>query len=106
MRGVTLILTVANGLPARRSLHFHPSCSTLVGHQEAGLCPVLPRRADGFPDSGFAASLPRLILGVHGCGVVPPETGERTLEYLVSDWLVCGRQAESGGEMSPAGHEA
>lgn len=57
-------------------LHVRPSCSPLVGHQEAGLCPLLPRRADGLPHCGAAAPLPRLLLGVHGRGVLPPQTGE------------------------------
>lgn len=59
------------------------SCSTLVGHKAAGLCPVLPRCSDRFPHRCFAAPLSRVLLGVHRRGVFSAEAGEWSWRSLL-----------------------
>nr|XP_033692664.1 membrane-associated phosphatidylinositol transfer protein 2 isoform X6 [Tursiops truncatus] len=60
------------------------SCGEVVGSEADRLRPVLPRRPDGLPHRGPAPPLPRQLLGVHGCGLLPAETGHeaRQLQHL------------------------
>lgn len=60
------------------------SCSALVGHKAPGLCSVLPRCSDCLPHSGFAAPLPRFLLGIHRCCIFPPEAGELPQPFFLS----------------------
>lgn len=62
------------------------SFQQLVGLQEAGLRPVLPRRSDRLPHCGSAPPLSRLLLGIHWHRSFCPPTG-RHLITLVD--LVC-----------------
>lgn len=75
------LFTDINGISAQYLLHSHHSCSTLVGHQAAGFCPVLSWCSHSFPNRGFTSPLPRILLGVNWRGVFSSETGESTLKY-------------------------
>lgn len=51
------------------------SCCEVVGPEADRLCPVLPRRPDCLPHGGPAPPLPRQLLGVNRCGLLPAKTG-------------------------------
>lgn len=55
------------------------SFQQLVGLQEAGLRPVLPRRSDCLPHCGSAPPLSRLLLGIHWHRSFCPPTGRQTI---------------------------
>lgn len=76
------------------------SCVPLVGQQADGLRPLLPRRLDGVPHRGPAASLPRLLLGVHRRGVLPAATGRPSLHFsLFASCAISGSLPVAGQKL-------